>query len=594
MKSEQSVTEQEPLGTRIRRAVQEVTSLVTRSNRHSDRLSEVPVRVSVSGTRGKSTLTRWLHNELLAREYDTYAKLTGDEPLSIFNGREWVVPRGDQVTLYENEREIERFFPMDAIVLENQGITPYTTRLVNTRYLDPTLVVLTNVREDHLDTLGGNRERVARALSRSIPDGAHVICGEQADSVRNYIAEELDQRDATVTFVDVPTEYEHIPGAELVFCLDEALRHTTDTALASDRASEYLDSLRVEWTRLPDGIVFDAASVNDIQSTEAVRRSLVGSTEQVIQPLVYLRRDRPGRTSSYIRYANLLYERGLIEQVRVVDSHGEAFAARTKAPVTHHPHTADPEQVLQSALDDGWPLILMGNATPEFMEELRGVIEDRRTKFPDETAGDRLGLAGSLEHVARPSNQVLLLDDLPRGHHPDICPALLGAGIPDGVLWVSFDDTPDTIRNRWLHHHGPETSPDHRFITVAETQRSRAANPPEVDAVPDEPLDAPESTITVTGIDEIIPAISAVLDEWGEDATVRVCVDPLMRVLEQRSLMSTFRMLHVLGQELSGSDVNAHYHLSRPDVDEETIRTLAPLFDTVLTVNEQGTWRRND
>jgi len=583
----------EPLGTRVRRAVQELKALVTRSDRHTDRLARVPVRVSVTGTRGKSTLTRWLHDELVAREYDTYAKVTGDEPLSIYNGREWVIPRGDQVRLYENEREIERFFPMDAIVVENQGITPYTTRLVHTRYLDPTLVVLTNVREDHLDTLGGTRERVARALSRSIPNDAHVICGEQADSVREYVAEELTQRDATVTFVDVPAEHGHIPGAELVFCLDEALRHATDTTLDDESAGEYLDSLRVDWTHLPEGPVFDAASVNDVQSTEAVRRSLVGSTEQVIQPLVYLRRDRPGRTASYIRYLNLLYERGLVEQARVVDGHGAAFAARTEAPVIRHRPSDDPEQVLRAALHDGWSVMLMGNATPEFMQELRAVIERLATDTGDVTTGNRLARTGSLEHIATPGKQVLLLDGSPPGAHPDVCPTLLEVGDPDGVLWLSFDDGPDAIRDRWLDHHGSAATLDHRVITVAATARAAAASQPQATTGPQVLADgsAPVAADTVASISDLPAAIAEILDEWGADATVRVCVDPLTRILERHSLRATFRMLHPLSRQLSAADVNAHYHLSRPVVDEETVRTLAPLFDTLLTVNEHGTWR---
>lgn len=55
--------------------------------------------------------------------------------------------------------------------------------------------------------------------------------------------------------------------------------------------------------------------------------------------------------------------------------------------------------------------------------------------------------------------------------------------------------------------------------------------------------------------------------------------------------MWTFRVLHVLRQQLSQSGVSAHYHLSTDARDEQTIATLTPLFDAVVTVNEQGEWR---
>lgn len=361
----------------LRRYGEELASLLTRMDDHHDRLAQVDIRLAVSGTRGKTTIVRWLHDELHDRGYDTYAKITGTRPISIYNGREREIERRGRTTLYENELEIRRHFPMDAIVVENQGISPYTTRLVHTRYVEPTLVVVTNVREDHLDTLGGNRQRIARALARSIPAGAHVICGEQGEGLRRYFAQELAHRGAEVTFPAIPPEFTHIPGAELVYCVDEALREADGSGLDRDRAEQYLDSLRVEWQRLPEGRVFDASSVNDVQSTEAIRRALVRDSEEVVQPLVYLRRDRPGRTASYAQYLDLLAERGHVEQVRVVDGHAMAFDHRTSVPVLTHAASEDPASVLTEALEDEWPVILMGNANPEFMGEMSEYIDSR-------------------------------------------------------------------------------------------------------------------------------------------------------------------------------------------------------------------------
>jgi len=577
-----------PLGTRIRRYLAELASLLTRRDRHRDRLADIDVRISVSGTRGKSTLVRWFHDELADRGYDTYAKVTGTDPLSIYNGREWVVPRSGRTTLYENERELRKFFPMDAVVLENQGITPYTTRLFNTRYVDPTLVVVTNVREDHLDTLGEDRGRIARSLARSIPEGTHVICGEQGASLRRYLSKELNQRGATVTFVDIPGEFLGTPGAELVYCLDEALREVDGQGLDPDRAETYLESLRVEWKHLPEGRVLDAAAVNDVQSTEATRRALRGGTTDVIQPLVYLRHDRPGRTASYARYLDLLAEQGHVEQARIVNGHARAFDARTDVPVVIHSASEQPDAVLSEALGDGWPVILMGNATPEFMQELSRVVEERDAAGAPEIPGLEANGRPSLETVATGSAQLLVLDRSPDSPVDDVRIDLLEARPFDRVLFVALARSADEHLRRWRASGG--TADRARVITVEEGERGAAVaeeRAPREPGVPDA-----ASVVAVDDVAELGRALATTLAEW-ESEDVRVCFDSVARIIEERRLENAFRMLHVVTRQLAGSGATAHYHFRTEEYEERTVGTLEPLFDTVVTVNENGKLRVN-
>lgn len=565
----------------------EFASVLTRSDRHRDRLAAIDVRVTVAGTRGKSTLVRWLHDELVDREYDTYAKVTGTEPLSIYNGTEWLIPRSGRTTLYENEREIRRFAPEDAIVVENQGITPYTTRLVNTRYVRPTLAVVPNVREDHLDTLGGDRERITRALARSMPEGVHVICGEQGESVRGYFATELDRRDATVTFVDVPAEFGLVPGAELVYCLDETLREVDGRGLDRSRAERYLESFAVEWRHLPDGRVFDAASVNDVQSTEAVRRALLAGSEEVVQPLVYLRRDRPGRTASYARYLELLYEQGLVEQVRVVDGHASAFDARTSVPVVAHEPSERPAAVLTAALADGWPVIVMGNATPAFMTELRDAIEERAAVPP--RPGARPLETASLDAVARDAAQILVLDRAPRETTNGLCSDLLTVPSADRALIVTLARSIDVHLDEWAGRPAAETPDRLGFVGVGDASRS-VASPG--DSSPTGRLPEAGTVGPVTTVDDLTRlggALAHALAELDAEAhAVSVCFDSVTRLVEDRSLEDAFRLLHVITRQLESAGATAHYHLSTADEDGQTVATLKPLFDVVITRNEEG------
>lgn len=358
--------------------VREFQAVLTRGRRHRERLADVDYRLTVTGTRGKSTMTRWLHDEFVARGLDTYAKITGEEAVSLRNGTVELIDRDERVTLYENEQEIRRHHPMEALIVENQGITGYTTRLVNERYVDAQLVVLTNVREDHLDTLGYDLEAIARELARAVPSGAHVISGEQNEPLHRYVERELGHRGATIAQVEIPDEHATVVGSELVYCMDAVLREFELEPLTDRQIESYLDRLRIDWTQLPKGRVYNAAAVNDVESTELVRRSLVQDEPRpTIQPLVYLRKDRPGRTSSYARYLDHLADRGIIEQARIVDGHHAAFTNAVDFPVIVHSDGEEPAAVLDAALSDGWPVILMGNTVPEFMQRMDEIVRAR-------------------------------------------------------------------------------------------------------------------------------------------------------------------------------------------------------------------------
>lgn len=569
---------------RARRYLAELASLVTRNGRHRDRLDGIEHRISVSGTRGKSTMVRWLHDELVDAGYDTYAKITGTEPLSVFNGQEWIVPRRGRTTLYENERELRRFFPMDAVVVENQGITPYTTRLVNTRYVRPTLVVVTNIREDHLDTLGSNREQITRALARSVPADAHVICGEQGASVRRYFARELSERRATVTFVDIPTGVARVPGAELVYCLDEAMRFIEGTGLGRRRAEAYLDDLRVEWLQLPEGRVFDAAEVNDVQSTEAVRRSLVGDSGAVVQPLVCLRRDRPGRTDSFIQYLDHLAEQNAIERARVVDGHSRAFRARASFPVVAHSGSEDPESVLSAALSDGWPVVLMGNANPEFMQEMREVIASKAAAA-GRSRQERAD--GTPATPAADGTQTLVLDRSPASSD-DVRVDLTAAGSPDRVLCILFEQTPDECLNAWRGQTGGPDTDQLEVITVGEKVRSVAATPGSGPGQPETTLGG----VSVTAVEDVYELggfLRATLGEQQADGrSVGAYLDSIPQLIAEHSLEDAFRVLILVINQLKEAGTTAHYHFPMEHADERSARTVVGLFDTVVTINEDG------
>jgi len=354
---------------------------LTRGFRHRKALRRLDTRIAVAGSRGKTSTTRRLDDVFNRRGYDTLTKITGNHPTLIHNGEVHPIERrGPRTTLYENISVIGEFAPeLDAYaaedigIFENQGITEYTTRLINQQLIDPDIVILTNVRQDHNDTLGKTRTNIARSFARSVSSGTHVISGEQHPVLHDYMREEIERRGGTIEQVEIPDRHEGMIGAETAHAIDAVLSFLDESPLPDGELEAFLNAIQPEWTRLPDGRVFNAAQVNDVESTEMVRQALVSEDEQIL-PFVYLRRDRRGRTASFAEYVDLLYDQGHVNEAHVGGANTRAFAENTELPVTRHDNGSDAETVLTDLLAEGEPVVIMGNTVDEFMREFEEVV----------------------------------------------------------------------------------------------------------------------------------------------------------------------------------------------------------------------------
>jgi hypothetical protein len=360
---------------------------LSRGIRHRKALRRLDTRIAVAGSRGKTSTTRRLDSVLNRRGYDTLTKITGNHPTLIHNGEAHPIERrGPRTTLYENVSVIGEFAPeLDAYaaedigIFENQGITEYTTRLINQQLINPDIVVLTNVRQDHNETLGKNRTNIARSFGRSISSGTHVVSGEQHPVLHEYMQAEIERRGGTIEQVEIPARHEEKLGAETAHAIDAVLAYIDEPSLPESELDAFLDAIQPEWTQLPNGRVFNAAEVNDVESTEMVRQALAPGDQ--IRPFVYLRRDRRGRTASFADYLDLLYDNGHIDGAHVGGANTRAFAENTEVPVTRHRESDDPETVLDELLAGGVPVVIMGNTVDEFMRELEEAIRTREQEI---------------------------------------------------------------------------------------------------------------------------------------------------------------------------------------------------------------------
>lgn len=227
-----------------------ITRSVLRGRDHFERVEQTPYRVTVTGVRGKSTVVRWLNETLVERGYETYAKVTGDHPVSYHNLDGTPIERDGPTRLYENAGEFAEYHPVDAAIVENQGIREYTTRLANELF-DPQVVVLLNVRRDHQSTLGEDLDDIARVFTRVVPEEAVVVSGDRNDAINAYLREEFEKtgHEFRVAEPDRRTQspFADVFGARSALVVDETLRALGMDPLDPGQIQEYVDSLHREW-----------------------------------------------------------------------------------------------------------------------------------------------------------------------------------------------------------------------------------------------------------------------------------------------------------------------------------------------------------
>ncbi len=138
---------------------------------------KAPIRILVTGTRGKSGIVRGLQQVLSRLKIQAWGKVTGVIPISLGPGESKEISRAAGAHV-EEMRWWLRSLPLsaEAVVLENSAVTPELQPLA-ARWLDPTLTIWTNARRDHEDVWGWDEEAPLYALARGIPQGAKVLCG---------------------------------------------------------------------------------------------------------------------------------------------------------------------------------------------------------------------------------------------------------------------------------------------------------------------------------------------------------------------------------------------------------------------------------
>ena len=148
---------------------------------HRLALAQLPIRIHVNGSRGKSSVTRLIAAGLRVGGLKTLAKTTGTAPRIIDeNGKDLIIHRLRSASIGEQVRLLRNFAKKkpDAVVIECMAINPQYQWFSEQKMIQSTISVITNVRPDHLDEMGSTLKDNTMSLSNTIPYKGNLVTVE--------------------------------------------------------------------------------------------------------------------------------------------------------------------------------------------------------------------------------------------------------------------------------------------------------------------------------------------------------------------------------------------------------------------------------
>ena len=255
--------------------------------------------VHVNGIRGKSTVTRLIDAGLRAGGQKVFCKTTGTVPMTIGTGgvARPLVRRG-RANIKEQLKILHQAAREGAqvLVLECMAVDPALQKVAQHRMVRADVGVITNVRLDHTEEMGGTLEEICDSLSNTIPKDGWLFTADQAFYPR------LSRSAAGIgcrTQLALPngTEPDFDFPENLALALAVCRHLGVEEAVALEGMLHYQrDPYALSLHRLPGGGVFvNGMSINDPQSTQMVFQRLAGKYGWAEKELILLINNRPDR-----------------------------------------------------------------------------------------------------------------------------------------------------------------------------------------------------------------------------------------------------------------------------------------------------------
>ena len=289
------------------------------SRRNTARLQRIPLRVLVTGSRGKSSTVRLIHAAFSEADIPTLGKMTGTASRELDTaGAEHPTNRIGQVSILEMLETVNRSFRRDALapealVLECMAVTPDLIRMCTDDIVRPQVSVVTNALWDHLEEQGTTLDQIAVSLSNVMRGADIAVTAEHRVATRAVLAYEAQVHGCAFDAVSgaevEPDILARLPGAHpdnVAMALAVAAYAGVDreTAVRGMEIAtvEPLPTLPV--TTTIDGIEWWYRDIGSINDTDSLTPALLDARAQMPADAVTLailttRWDRPLRAIQF-------------------------------------------------------------------------------------------------------------------------------------------------------------------------------------------------------------------------------------------------------------------------------------------------------
>lgn len=137
------------------------------------------LRIHVNGTRGKSSVTKYIASGLSVKDNSVMAKVTGVIPSIILSGKFEVLGRRGVARVQEQFHVLRLASKKDirSLVLECMSISPELQQL-ESKCFKPHLYIITNIKDDHREVMGSSLKQQAESICNAIPENTTVVTNE--------------------------------------------------------------------------------------------------------------------------------------------------------------------------------------------------------------------------------------------------------------------------------------------------------------------------------------------------------------------------------------------------------------------------------
>jgi gamma-polyglutamate synthase len=280
--------------------------VISRARRVHQAQIAIPLRILVTGTRGKSGTVRLLHSMFMESGKPAYGKVTGTTAVELFpDGSEKPTTRFGAAGVSEMPEAVIRAakHQVDVGIFECMAITPSLISLVVKSHVRPHIVVIPSIRLDHLEEEGLDERAIATSIIESVGPCEYVVAGSTQPDVVEVFEKYCGENNITLVTA-APDETTPVAAGHHPTNVAVAIAVATIAGLSPDEATRHLASSSVEPRALTmmsvevDGGVLnciDLGGANDPQSAwEALAACCVD--EKVVVPLLVNRWERPLRS----------------------------------------------------------------------------------------------------------------------------------------------------------------------------------------------------------------------------------------------------------------------------------------------------------